>query len=177
MLVEYLLKACKGKLLWEKLKKENGNGYHPSRYLLFPSKDEEYNAWALYYMDAYIKKFKLDKINILTCNENIQKAVTGLTHKNIHVIILDEKQMECLLRFCALINLNSEITIVSVREPYDTGAERLLGKKSVTKREIIWYDIFRMPVPPQKKDGANLDTWKNAEKYVSYIKISGESDA
>ncbi len=173
MLVGYLWKACLGKLVWEKIKKKYGQGYHPERYLLFPSKDDEYNAWALYYMEAYIKEFRLGKVKILSANHELLTACADVNHRDVLPILLSEKEMECLLRFCALVNLSGELTIVSVREPYDTGAERMLGKKGTTKRELVWYDIYRMSKPPCDDNGADIRHWKNADRYLQYLANPG----
>ena len=65
----------------------------------------------------------------------------------------------------ALVNLCEELTIVSVKEPYDTGAERLLGKKGVTKREILWFDIYRFTDDFIDIENKEIDSWKNVDKF------------
>ena len=169
MLVKYLLKAYKGKFLWSKIKKKYGNGYKPSRYILFPSSDDEYNAWGLYYLGYFIKKNHLDKVMIVTCDDCLEAAVKNFKQFNLHVVKITADQMSNIIRFAALINLNGECTIVSVREPYDTGAERLLGKKGVTKQEIVWYDVYRMSEKFDEAPTTDTSHWKNAQKYIEII--------
>ena len=40
--------------------------------------------------------------------------------------------------------MSDKWTVVSTKMPYDTGAERLLGIKGVTLRDIIYYDIYKL---------------------------------
>jgi len=170
MLMNYLLQACRGKLLWERMKKKYGPGYHPSRYILFPSGDDEYNAWAIYYMPHYLEKFHLDKAMAVVADDALENVLPNVQHNNLHIVKIEKEQLDCLVRLCALVDLNSECTIISVKEPYDTGAERMLGKKGVTKREIVWYDIYRMSKPPETAKDVDYSRWKNAERYQVVIR-------
>lgn len=171
MLLKYLYQAYRGKWIWERIRRKYGSGYAPSRYLLFPSSDDEYNAWGLYYLDYYLQKNHYDKVIVLTKEVELSKALRNIHHNNLHIIQLNEEQMNCIIRLNALVNLGAQCTIVSVKEPYDTGAERLLGKKGVTKRELVWYDIYRMSKQPETAPVVYMSQWKEAEKYANYIKI------
>ena len=91
-----------------------------------------------------MEKNNFDKVIVLTKDEDVYSAVQKVSHINLHVLKIKESKMNCLIRFAGLVNLTDKWTIVSVKEPYDTGAERLLGKKGITKREIVWYDIYKM---------------------------------
>lgn len=169
MLIRYLFQALQGKFLWEQLKKQYDPGYHPSRYILFPSEDTTYNGWALCYMKSYLEKNRFDKVMAVVKDEALKKGLTNIRHNNLHIVQISPAQMTCLMRLCALIDLNRECTIVSVKEPYDTGAERLLGKKGTTKGDIIWYDVYKMSKPPKKPDQTHLAGWKRFSQYHSAI--------
>lgn len=165
MIFKLLFKAYKGKYLWEKLKRKYGRGFKPSRFIIFPSTDEEYNAWAIYYFDKFIEENKFDKVMIITSDDDIILALKNSEHSNLHFIKYNEEQISCIIRLAALVNLCEELTIVSVKEPYDTGAERLLGKKSVTKREILWFDIYRFTDDFIDIENKKIDSWKNVDKF------------
>ena len=172
MLIKYLIQAYHGKLIWKKIRKKHGEGYYPSRYIIFPSEDDEYNAWGLYLMPYYLKDKHLDKITIISCDEELIQASSCINHYNLHIECREE--MDCLIRLFALVNINDEWTIVSVKEPYDTGAERLLGKKGVTKRAIIWYDVYRMDKRPHSIGKINLSSWERAGKYLKYLEAEAD---
>jgi len=173
MLLKYLFEAYKGKFYWTKLKRKYGNGKFPSRYILFPSEDSEYNAWGLCFMEHYIRKNKLDKVIVLATDIDIVRALDNIQHINMHSGVISKNKMKCLIRYSALVPRNEEWTIVSVKEPYDTGAERLLGKKGVTKREIVWYDIYRMSKKVDLRLIEETFKWKEIDKFKKYITMLG----
>ena len=144
MLIQYLIQAYKGKIVWERIKKKYGRGIAPSRYIVFPEDDEEYNKWALYYMPKYLEREHFDKVIILTSSPKLEEECKKIKHANKKILMVDERKMRYLIRFAGLVNMNDEWTIISVKQPYDTCAEQLLGKKGITKRDIVWYDIYKM---------------------------------
>ena len=46
------------------------------------------------------------------------------------------------LSYYALIDKSKKWIVVSVKQPYDTGAEKMLGKHGITKKDIVYYDIY-----------------------------------
>lgn len=169
MLFKYLLQAYKGKYYWTKLKKTYGNGKMPSKYILFPEEDNEYNAWGLCFLEHYIKKNELDKVMILATDIDVLEAVKNVQHTNMHLEKISKSKMKCLIRYSALVPRNEEWVIVSVKQPYDTGAERLLGKKGVTKREIVWFDVYRMSKEIDNKLIEKIPKWEKANKFLNYL--------
>lgn len=142
--IRYLLQAYWGKWIWMRLRRKYGTGFLPSRYILFPSKDPEYNHWGVTLLPTYLAEKHIDKVMLLTTDETLAATLQEVAHSNKHILKISPSKMHCLLRLAALVNLNEEMTIVSVKEPYDTCAERLLGKRGVTKKEIVWYDIYHL---------------------------------
>lgn len=169
MLMRYLSQAFRGKLLWERLKKQYGPGYWPSRYILFPSEDDTYNAWGLCYLTQYLRKNNFDKVMAVVSDSSLKGALSNIRHNNLHIVPIEKKQMDCLIRLCALVDLNAECTIVSVKEPYDTGAERLLGKKGTTKKDIVWYDIYKMSTQPGAVNPTSFTEWTGFKRYQAII--------
>lgn len=164
MVLKYLFQAYKGKIFWTFLKKKYGNGRYPSRYVIYPSRDLEYNFWGLYYLVDFIKGNKLSHVTILTMDDGIREICSHFKFTRITAIKIDEKKMGCLIRYAALVNRMEEWTIVSVKEPFDTGAERLLGKKGVKKGDIVWYDIFRMSESPGEFEPERMEQFPGLEK-------------
>ena len=172
MLIKYLIQAYRGKYYWTILKRKYGNGKMPSRYILFPENDDEYNAWGLLFMESYIEKNHLNKVIVLTSNADVYSVLDNINHINLCKKMISAKKMTCLVRYSALVPRNKEWTIVSVKQPYDTGAERLLGKKGVGKKEIVWYDIYRMSKDIDLKKLNKFNKWNNANKFLKYLLIS-----
>lgn len=173
MLITYLMDAYKGRVIWEYLKRRYGNGRHPSRYVLFPDDDREYHAWALYFLEEFIEKKHLGKVNLLTVSKELARAAENIPNRQLHTILIRRSWMDCLIRYSALVCKNAEWTIISVKHPYDTGAERLLGKKGVTRKEIVWYDMLRMPQPMEQHKRIRTDKWKHAEMFCKYYDGTG----
>lgn len=169
MLWKYLFQAYKGKLLWLKIQKKYGEGYYPSRYILFPGTDIEFNAWGLFLMKQYLDKNHYDKVMILSDDNDVAEACKNIKHKNLHFVCLTKQQMQQLIRFYGLVNMNNEWTVVSVTEPYSTGAEHLLGINGVTKKEIVWYDVYRMTASAPNTKQLLLDQWLNADKFIKSV--------
>lgn len=170
MIVKYFIQAYMGKLIWTLLKRKYGNGLYPSRYLIFPGKDIEYNFWGLYYLTDFILDNKFNYITILTIDDDIVQVANSYRFINITGIKISEKEMNCLIRYAALVSRMNEWTIVSVKEPFNTGAERLLGKKGVGKGDIVWYDIFRMSELPAKFDLRRVNEVNGLDKIWSKLK-------
>ena len=169
MFFNYLFQAYCGRIYWEKLKRTYGNGTAPSKYIMFADDDAEYNAWGLCFLEHFIEKEELDKVVILSTNEKILDGIKNIQHPNIHKKKISRKQMQCLVRYSALVPRNQEWMIVSVKQPYDTGAERLLGKKGVTKREIVWYDVYRMSEDIDNRIIQKAKKWDIEDDFKKYL--------
>lgn len=115
-----------------------------TRFIIFPEDDEEYNKWAIYYMPVYLQRERFDRVVILTCSDKLTNNCKKMSYTHKKVVQIEESKMQCLMKFAGLVNMNDQWTIISVTQPYDTYAERLLGRNGVTKRDIVWYDIYKM---------------------------------
>lgn len=176
MFFNYLFQAYCGKFYWVKLKRIYGNGTAPSKYVLFADDDNEYNAWGLCFLEHYIEKNELDRVVVLATNEKILDATKNIQHLNIRREKISPKQMKCLVRYSALVSRKEEWVIVSVKQPYDTGAERLLGKKGVTKREIVWYDVYRMSKEIDNKIISKVEKWDMENDFKKYLSFPEKSE-
>lgn len=153
---------------WLKIRRKFGPGQYPAAYILFPDSDIEINAWGMYLLPRVIEKKKLEKIMVITCEEKLFQACSEIEYDGLHVIRVSKDEMDQLIRFYALVDLNGEWMIVSVKEPHDTGAEKLLGKKGITKKDLVWYDVYAMDGDPDTEASINI------ENSGSYMKNSME---
>lgn len=144
LLLKYLLQAVSGRKLWLRLQKKYGKTNNFTKYVLFPSSDDEYNAWGLFFLISYMRNKNIEKIKAVTTDDAIAESLRRLDSDKIDVITIKKKHMTSLIRLAGLKNMMDFWVILSVKEPYDTGAERLLGKKGITRREIVWYDMFQI---------------------------------
>lgn len=171
LLIKYLWQAYSGRKFWKKLQKKYDCVKEFTKYIIFPSKDDEYNAWALYFLNSWAKIFKLEKIFVVTTDENIRSSVRTFSEHDFKTIVVSEKQMTHLIRLAGLKNMMDFWTIISVKEPYDTGAERMLGKKGITKKEIVWYDMLQIRELLSEENIVRSDTSGLSEKYKEILEI------
>lgn len=171
MVIKLLLQAYKGKIIWSKYRKKYGKGLAPSRYVIFPSNDPEYNAWGIYFLSHFAEENLLDKIYIISADDSVIEALKNLQTLNLEFISTTKSNVDAIIRLAALVNLTNELTIISVKEPYDTGAEYLLGKKGVGKKDIVWYDVYKLSKEPDKAIKLNTHKWKNIDMYKKYYLI------
>ena len=174
MLLNALIQAYYGKLLWFKIRKKYGAGDWPSRYLLFPSDEEVYNAWGFLLMPFYLSCKHIDKLIIIVADERLEKNFHKINHDNLHILRVSRRKMDALIRLAGLINMKYEWTIVSTKQPYNTGAEHLLGKHGVTHKEIVWYDIYQLSQKPPESDDVMVKKWQEKEIYEGFWKQNKE---
>ena len=169
-MIKELLQAYRGKWLWYKMRRKYGAGDWPSRYILFPEDDDNYNAWGILLLPFFLKKKRIDKLMIIVCNTELRECCNNIVHWNKHVIFITKEEMDSLIRLAALVPMGNEWTIVSTKKPYDTGAERLLGKNGVTYKELVWYDVYQLAEDPSivEESKASVTAWRSNEVYELY---------
>ena len=145
--IGYLFEAYKGRMLWGRYKAQYGSGKN-EHYLIFPETDSEYNTITLNYVDEFINRYTIRKMIVVSCDSAVYGFFDVYKRINIKNLMISQKQMKCLMRYAALVNRMKEWTIVSVKTPFDTGAERLLGLHGLSVEDIVCYDILKL----DKKD-------------------------
>ena len=138
MLHKKLGDGIKGRIAWFLL----DNKYRAEKYIFFPSQDAIYTKWGILMLPIYLKKNQIKKTLVLICDEKIEKLFRCLKSKEIVVKRISKTQMTQYLSYYALIDKSKKWVVVSVKQPYDTGAERMLGKHGITKKDIVYYDIY-----------------------------------
>ncbi len=138
------IEAFRGKLQWDALRKK---GY--DWYLIMPHENDEYNDYALEYLDAFLDKKKSGSAYIVTGDKSVYEKVgkKSWSHK-IDAMQATPKWISRIIKFYGLYEFSTKIKIISLSEPYDTGAENLIGVHGVTKKELLCYDIFGLDEIP-----------------------------
>lgn len=145
MVDELLRQAEKGKAVWENI----DNKYDSEQYFIFPHENDEYNFYALLYLDQFMMENKLNKAVILCSDPVFEKVVPLFTQKDIVVYRIEKENIDAMLRYYGLFEFSTRLKIISLTKPYDTYGENLLGIKNVTKEDLLCYDIYRFDAVPQ----------------------------
>lgn len=134
-----LLQATAGKLYWMVLQKK----YQADKYIFFPEEKAEYFQWGMKLLPQYIVQHQLRRLLVLSTGDFVGKHTIDGGITTIQFKKITNRAMDCLMRCYALTDLSRQWVVVSTRQPYDTGAERLLGINGVTYRDIVYYDIYQ----------------------------------
>ena len=134
-----------GRTLWVLLQKKYGKSCDVVRYILFPEADEEYTLMAIDLLPYYMRVNQIQHAILIAENKRWEEEFHTVAKDNrCSFVFLTRSGMKALIQYAALVNMSRKWIIVSVKQPYDTGAESLLGKEDINKQDIIWYDIFRL---------------------------------
>lgn len=131
--------ADKGKQLWENIDER----FNADLYVLFPHLNEEYNYYALLYLDEYIAAKRAEKVVLITMESVIKKALPVFSKAKTEVYEISHDDIKAIIKYYALYEFSTRLTIISLKEPYDTCGENLLGVKGVTKEDLLCFDIYR----------------------------------
>lgn len=146
-MIKDFIKAFHGKCIWNRLDKT----YHSDKYIVMPHVKDEYNQYAIQYLEAYLKKEKAQGAVILYQDETVpgmleKEKISGY---DIQLKKWSDRKLRNLLKFYGLYEFSRKLTIISLTIPYDTCGENLLGVKGITKRELLCYDIYRFDAIPE----------------------------
>lgn len=131
--------ALRGRGIWYFLKHKFAQY---KKFIIFPENNQEYNAWGIVMLQSYLIKENLKSAVVIASNRNVEKAINILNMRNVKIQLLKAKYIDEMLKYYALVDMSRLWTVVSVSMPYDTGAERLLGIEGITRKEIVYYDVF-----------------------------------
>ncbi len=163
-LEEQFEKAEQGKELWNAIKKEGLADW----YLVMPEERSQYNYYALLYLKDFMKKQGLNKIRLLSVDKNMITIVKVLcSDVDVKVQILNQEEMMCFMKYYALYEFTSRITIASLKIPYDTYGENLIGVKGITKEDLFCFDIYRFNETLHKQDFSYLGEDKLISNFIA----------
>lgn len=114
------------------------------KYILFPNARGAYLKWGIRLLPQYVSQNPSERIIIVAAGDLVRREMAKAGIGNIRCKKVSRYMMDCLLSFYAIQDMSKQWIVVSARRPYDTGAERLLGVKGVTFRDIIYYDIYKL---------------------------------
>lgn len=167
MIIDKFINCVKGKLIWQKLDNSNKS----ERYIIMPHNDDAYNYYALLYLEQFLLKKKINTATVVTSDKRIPKVLPLLCSFPVEIKLLTSTQLSQLMNFFALVDLSQKWTIVSCSIPYPTGAEYLLGKKGVTKKELVCFDIYGFSSIP-KIDVPNYTD--NDKQILSFLNLASK---
>ena len=137
-----------GKKVWQDL--ENANP--ADKYIFMPHHQEEYNDYAMFYLDEYLSKGGWESAVIISSEQQMLEKIRSYNGSyQITPVFMAQEEIEAVLRFYALYMFSPKVTIISLTIPYNTGGENLLGIHGTTKRELLCYDIYRFDEIPGQK--------------------------
>lgn len=150
MLINHYLKAWRGYRIWNRI----DEAQHAPLYILMPEEKEEYNYYALLYLEEYLRRNGLHEAVILTCDEEAIAAL-GLFVPDgsikVKAVYISRTEALRLIKYYALYEFTSRFVIVSLSEPYDTHGENLLGVRGVGKEDLVCFDIYRFGGKPERE--------------------------
>ena len=167
MFEAHFILAGEGKACWERIEQT----YHADLYVLFPHQNDSYNYYALLHLDRFIENNHREKVVLLSSDDTVRKAYPYFVKNEVDYQPLTTHETDALLKYYALYEFSSGITIISLTRPYDTYGENLLGVKGVTKEDLLCYDIYRFQETPDVKrpiyEGTDPDI-------ADFMKLGGE---
>lgn len=144
-----LLHASQGREYWEEI----NSIYGADNYIVMPHENEEYNKYALDYLENYLDKEKANNVVIMTFDKNVLDRLLEYSGKHkVLALKANKADIMHLLKFYALYAFTSKLTVISLTIPYNTCGENLLGVHGITKRELLCYDIYRFNEIPEIQD-------------------------
>ena len=168
MLAKEFLLAGEGKHYWEMINRE----YDADLYILFPHVDDSYNYYALLHMDKFIETKQAKRTVLLSSELVIKKALPLFVKHEVDYKKISSHDIDALLKYYALYEFTSKMTIISLTRPYNTCGENLLGVKGVTKEDLLCFDIFRFSEIPQREHPKYEE---DDEEIIEFMKLKGIS--
>lgn len=138
MVLKKVCYAILGGISWKVLHQK----YCSDRYVFFPSFNMEYNLWGILMLHSFIEKENYKSVTAIAANNRIITMIKRQRIEEISYKLISSRQMEQYMCYYALRDVSHKWTVVSTQIPYDTGAERLLGRCGITYRDIVYYDIY-----------------------------------
>lgn len=144
-----LWQARLGRWYWKALEWR----YGAEKYIVMPHSGDEYNRYALDYLEIYLEREKAQTAVVLAFDQEVIARLTAYrgTH-TVTAVKAKERSILCLLRYYALYPFTSKLTVISLTVPYDTCGENLLGVHGITKKELLCYDIYGFEEIPEPVD-------------------------
>lgn len=112
--------------------------------ILMPSEDMEVNLYVLLYLSQFKERHSDSKIFILTDQRMVLKLhqVTESNHLS-EIIEIPNNQMQNLIDLYTLYQFTDKLIIASLDLPKGRTIKNLVGKKNITKEEIVSIAILR----------------------------------
>lgn len=133
--------ASKGEILLKSMLEDSG-----CTFCIFFLDDELLNA-SIELFPKYKEKFRGEErlLLLFSNNRSSQKFISEIDiQSNMVCKILSQQATQNLLSWCALHYETRKILIISIQKPYSTNANFMLGKKGISYRDIVYYDLYKL---------------------------------
>jgi len=114
--------------------------FEVDKYIFFPSNEIEYNEWGIVMLPAYVHKLESKSILVIVSEKRLKKIIENNFSDLVKVKKISILHMRWLMKYYALVN--QKWVVVSVKQPYCTGADKLLGIRNISYKDIVYYDVF-----------------------------------
>lgn len=135
-----LLQATIGKMYANWIDKRE----QADKYIFFPESKGAYLKWGVRLLPQYIEQSMCERIVVIAVDDSVKEEMKKQRVSNIKFHKISGYFMECLMDYYAVWDMSDKWIVVSTKKPYDTGAERLLGIKGTTYRDIVYYDVYKL---------------------------------
>ena len=141
-LYKNLIKAYVGWWHWFWICRTKGFGN--TAVVLIPGEDKEISYLSLLYLDQMLDSRKHDNAIILTHDSVVIKAAPLFSERILKAKYFSRKKTEALMQFYCLYEFNKKFICASIDEPTGRNGQQLIGKRNVTKEEIMVIGVYRV---------------------------------
>lgn len=117
--------------------------YSDTFFVFLINDDADYSRYAIELLPNFIKKnSRRVKVVISKSDAEIRKLVKNID--NTMVIHIKEKSLSYISILYKYKDVSQDCVFISTKIPYLTGADRMLGVNNITKRDIVFYDMYKL---------------------------------
>ena len=133
--------ALAGRFLWHHMMKQLSDS-SDTLTILMPSTNKQWNHLSLSYLDQVLEKYRKKKAFILTVDSQIEKKAHSYSDRIEKIVLCPEKKIRQLIKYIILKDLENEVVIVSLEEPYGRFGDRLVCLNRVWLEDVFLVGVF-----------------------------------
>ncbi len=113
-----------------------------NRLVLFPDEDGKVNYYGLLYLDEHlVRNLKKEAVIVTSC-PGVMRVASLFTPKIKDIVMVTEREMDCLIAYLKLSEGAIDFTIVSLTKPAGRRGEYLVGAKGLTVEQMVAIGIY-----------------------------------
>lgn len=131
--------ALKGREYWIEIKKRyeiDENCY----LVICPTNDFLLNKIAMENLNEFLKRKYIKKAIILSTYIGLKEFYTHFSKADVQFQYLDQKQMNCTLKYYKMVQFFPNIVVISLEQPFGNG--NIIGKKGITLIDYVRDAIY-----------------------------------